>query len=457
MLLFRYHLVAEPAVKIPVTPPDWTKTVNSPASLSRIIHAGIKPVVGSRYPHWDTLRHLEPPTGLTSHEWWAGIKLARAGASRDLPLLDTNGRPFRFMMPDAAQEMLHLIDQGASGEIAISELVTNPQSRKRYLVSSLIEESITSSQLEGASTTRRVAKEMLTTGRRPRTKSEQMILNNYTAMNEVRQWVGKPLSPDLVKRLQCLVTEGTLDDPAAAGRLQQPGEIRVDVVDSATGAVLHRPPRADQLEERLAAMCRFANGEGTEGFLDPLVRAVVLHLWLAYDHPFLDGNGRTARALVYWSMLSHGYRLAEYLSISRVLKQAPGKYAESFLYTETDDSDATYFILYQLGIIRRAIDELHAYLQRKMLEVREADALFKSGDLNYRQTALLSHALRHPDQDYTFRSHMTSHNVVYQSARTDLLDLASRGYLVRSQRGQAFVFRPVPDLADRPGSERRNY
>ncbi len=436
-------------MKIPVEPPDWGKTLGDSKNLSKIIGAGIKPVVGNRYPHWDTLRHLKPPAGLTSEEWWAGIKLARAGSSRLLPLVDTKGRPFRFMLPDPALEMLHQIDQGASGEIAISELVTNSQSRKRYLVSSLIEEAITSSQLEGASTTRQVAKEMLTTGRRPRTKSEQMILNNYVAMNEVRQWVGKPITPDLVKRLQCLVTEGTLDEESAAGRLQQPGEVRVDVVDSASQRVLHRPPAADQLERRLAEMCRFANDEGTEGFLHPLVRAMVLHLWLAYDHPFVDGNGRTARALVYWSMLSHGYWLTEYLSISRILKQAPGQYAESFLYTETDECDATYFILYQLGVVRRAINELHEYLQRKMMEVREADALLKSADLNYRQSALLSHALRHPDQDYTFRSHMTSHSVVYESARTDLLDLAHRGYLVQLKQGQTFVFRPAPDLSDR--------
>ncbi len=438
-------------MKVAVPPPDWMKTLSDPDSWGKIVSAGLRPMVGDRYPHWDTLRHLPVPTGLTLEEWWAGIRLARLGASRPLPLLATNGDAFSFMLPDPALEMLHLIDQRASGEIAISELVTNPQSRRRYMVSSLIEEAITSSQLEGASTTRQVAKEMLKSGRHPRNKSEQMILNNYTAMTEVRQWVGKPLTPELVARLQCLVTERTLDDDGEAGRLQQVGDVRVEVVDTGDNTVLHRPPPAEELEGRLAEMCRFANGEGTEGFLHPVVRAILLHLWLAYDHPFADGNGRTARALFYWSMLSHGYWLTEYLSISRILKQAPAQYARSFLYTETDGNDATYFILYQLGVVLRAIDELHEYLQRKMQEVRQADALLRTADLNYRQTALLSHALRHPDAEYTFRSHMTSHRIVYESARTDLLDLAQRGFLVQRKLGRAFVFRPALDLSDRLG------
>ena len=59
--------------------------------------------------------------------------------------------------------------------------------RERYVISSLIEEAITSSQLEGAMTTREVAKDLLRSGRKPRTKDERMILNNYRGMLRVRE------------------------------------------------------------------------------------------------------------------------------------------------------------------------------------------------------------------------------------------------------------------------------
>jgi len=97
-----------------------------------------------------------------------------------------------------------------------------------------------------------------------------------------------------------------------------------------------------------------------ELFIPPIIRAILLHFTLAYDHPFVDGNGRVARALFYWSALSGGYRLLEFVSISRVLRQAPAKYARSYLFTETDDSDVTYFIVHRLATVIRAIDEFHA-------------------------------------------------------------------------------------------------
>lgn len=414
-----------------------------------IFAAGLRPTVDGKYRHWDTLRQLTPPSGLSHEEWWLGIRLARNAIMNPLPLTAADGSPFSYCVPDPAHEMVHLIDRRASGEIAVSEFVTTPEVRNRYLVSSLIEEAITSSQLEGASTSRAVAKQLLRSGRPPRDRSERMIVNNYEAMNLVREWREQPLTPDGVLSLHRVVTEGTLDNPDAAGRLQRPGEERVAVFDRATGEPRHVPPPAEQLPARLEAMCRFANDEPGEGFMHPVIRAILLHLWLAYDHPFEDGNGRIARALFYWSMLRHGYWLTEFLSISRLLARAPGHYSRAFLYTETDDLDTTYFILYQLRIILRAIDQLHAYLARKIREVRETERLLRRADLNHRQIALLSHALRHPDAEYTFRSHQTSHGVVYQSARTDLLDLERRGLLERSKAGQRFLFRPREDLAER--------
>jgi Fic family protein len=327
----------------------------------------------------------------------------------------------------------------------VTETIRDRGDRRRYLVNSLFEEAITSSQLEGASATRKVAKEMLRTGRPPRDRSERMILNNYLAMSMLPRMAEKDLAADDVFELHRILTDDTLDDPTAAGRLQRPGEDRV-VVLGPGGDVAHVPPPAGELPGRLARMCRFANGEGVEGFMHPVVRAILLHLWLAYDHPFEDGNGRTSRALFYREMLAQGYWLFEYVTISRLLVQAPMQYARAFLYTETDEFDATYFLLHQLILIRRAIEELMAYLRRKMEELGETLDLLKRTDLNHRQIALLTHALRHPDAEYTFQSHATSHRVVRQSARTDLLDLERRRLLERRQAGRRYVFAPVPDL-----------
>src|ERR1039458_3190426 len=115
-----------------------------------------------------------------------------------------------FSNIDLIQEMVHRIDQKASGQILADDVVTNLRSSNRYLVSSLVEEAITSSQMEGASTTRRVAKEMLATGRKPRDRSERMIANNYQGMLFAQELAQQALSPNDVLDLHRILTDETL-------------------------------------------------------------------------------------------------------------------------------------------------------------------------------------------------------------------------------------------------------
>lgn len=439
-------------MKIPLSPKPTAQllseitTAKDMDRLMAIISRGeIAP--GGKYRHWDILRHLSPPDGLSHEEWWLSIKMARQSAMKPLPMYNAQGKPFIYALPDQLQRMTHEIDRDASGQIKISEQVTNPNTRDRYIINSLIEEAITSSQLEGASTTRRLAKEMIRTGRKPVDRSEQMIFNNFKAMQYVRKIVGKKLGPDHVLFLHRLVTEDTLVDPADAGRLRRTDDIRIT---NERGSVLHAPPPASMLSERLNSMCAFANHRQSDPFVHPVIRAILLHFWLAYDHPFVDGNGRTARALFYWSMLSQGYWLSEYISISRILRAAPSKYSRSFLFTETDENDTTYFIIYQLEVIRRAIKDLHSYLEAKIAEIKTTESLIRrSGDLNHRQLALITHALKDPDTRYTIQSHKKSNNIAYQTARTDLLDLSEKGLLEKTKIGKTYSFFAPMDLAER--------
>ena len=420
--------------------------------LPALVAHGVRPTVDGRYLHWDALRRRDPPTGLTRAEWWTGVKLSRVGLSRRLPLRDVRGRPFSFMLPDGVQEALHRIDSRAHGRIGIGDEVVNRETRDRFIIDSLIREAITSSQLEGAATTRAAATRMLRTGRSPRTRGERMILNNYRAMQAVREMKDRPLTAAAVLALHATVTRDTLGAPDAAGRLQLPDDARVKVVDARSEQVLHVPPPAETLPARMDAMVRFAEeGLGDGSFLHPVVQAIVLHFWLACDHPFEDGNGRTARALFYWSMLRRGYWMVEFMSISRFLKDAPAQYARAFLHTETDGNDLTYFIVHQIDVILRALDALDEYVRTKTEQVRQVERMLRrSSNLNHRQLALLAHALRHPGAEYTTRSHRTSHAVAYATARADLFRLAELEWLERRRVGRRDnVFRAPPDLAAR--------
>lgn len=445
-------------MKLPVPPPSLAKLLNDLLAgahgadrFDDLMQQGVGAAPGGKYRHWDTFRHAPPSQQFTAEEQWIAVKLARQALYRRFPLKDAQGRPFQYALPNPALEMLHKIDRNAVGNIQGSEQVTNPATRDTYLFKSVVEEAITSSQLEGASTTRKVAKAMIQEGRAPRNRSERMILNNFQGMLYVRELVDTPLTLEIVKELQRKLTDGALDAPDTAGRFRRADEDIV--IEDEAGTRLHTPPPADELEERMRTMCEFANGTDSNEFVPPAVRAILLHFWLAYDHPFVDGNGRTARALFYWSMARQGYWLCEYVSISRILRKARAQYARAYLYTESDDNDATYFLLYQMRVLLRAIGDLHEYLARKAAEIHEAEEIVRRAsavraELNQRQLALINHALKKPLTRYSVESHRISHGVSYETARSDLMKLAAQGLLSQRKVGKAHAYVPAANLRE---------
>jgi len=442
-------------MKLPVPAPQLADLVGSgQPSLERLLDLGIGPEVAGVYEHWDHLRHLTPPEGLTPEAWWAAIKLSRIGLERDLPLHDKHGEPFAVSITGNMQRKLHYLDREAAGAIQSGGMVDDDSTRKRYLMRSLIEEAMTSSQLEGASTTRQVAKEMLGSGRKPRDRSEQMIFNNYAMMQSLRHLQDRPLSVDRILEMHRLLMREALDDPTQAGRLRT-AEDNVIVQDRGDPTItLHVPPPADELPARLQALCDFANATDEGEFLHPIVRAIAIHFQIGYDHPFCDGNGRTARALFYWSMLHSGYWLTEYISISSILKKAPGQYVRAYLHAESDGTDMSYFVAHQLDVIIAAVESLRGYLARKTKERNQAEALLRPGSglgatLNHRQRSLLLHAIRHPGSVYEIAGHQAAHRVTYPTARADLIGLVELDLVEQEKRGKAFVFTPVADLAKR--------
>jgi Fic family protein len=438
-------------MKIPLSPPKLSDI--SHEELMAAINLRGEPLLNGKYIHWDDLRHRHPPTNVTHKIWWSALLLARLGLRQNLPLLDKYDKPMVFAMPELVLRDLHHIDQDTSGQIKLPGAAPGQHDGEDHLVNSLIEESITSSQIEGASTTRVVAEAMLREGRKPRDYSELMIFNNYRAMRWIRTIKDAPLTPALMLELHRVVTQDTLEDPDDAGRLRQHNDVRV--LDNRDGTVLHEPPMADSLQQRLQRLCDFANqGVDDTPCVHPVVRAILLHFMLGYDHPFADGNGRTARALFYWSMARQGYWLMEFLSISRIIKEAPAQYSLAYLHTETDGNDTTYFLIHQLRVIRKAIAALHEDLARKSKAQQDTAHLLHtsrvlSGQLNHRQIALLTHALKYPGFDYFIESHQNSRGVSYATARSDLLSLAALGLLEQTKRGRGFVFIAPDDLRAR--------
>ena len=397
-------------MKPPATPPSNLDAVFAKLKLSNdLAIIGALWDTGSAgldasYDHWEKVRFRKPRPPLTPIEAWAAMKAARRSARKLLPFFDMARRPFHYILISDFLRALHEIDSNARGLIGMPGKGASAEGRDIYLQKSLVEEPFSSSALEGAATTREVAKKMIEEGRKPRTLDERMVINNYRAMSFIRERRDEALTSATIIELHRILTIDTLERPEKVGVLRTPDD-DVRVVESVTGETLHMPPPAADLAKRLEALCEFANApsNGKDGFLHPVIRAVILHFMLAYDHPFWDGNGRCARALFYWCVLRHGYWLLQYVSISSVIRRAPMKYGMAFLYSETDEGDLTYFIRHQLDVVETALADLQKYLADKGRELAKLGQTMGELErrLNKRQLPIIQEALKRDTARYT--------------------------------------------------------
>lgn len=436
---------------IVLSPPDFGKVFGNAEKLNALLTKAMTPefqkivcLANDRYYHWDKFRYQPLPEGLSHEDVWAFIRIGRKAYSKTAPFQDKNGESFAYGIPDFIYKELHEIDLWSGGNITTDQ-PGQPPPKEQYIISSLMEEAIASSQLEGAATTRRVAKDMLRTGRKAENKNEQMILNNWETMQYIRESQNQQLTPERLYEIHSFITKETLENPEEAGQLRK----RDDIIVEYKGETVHVPPKAESLAKRMEAFCHFANKDESENWIHPVIKGVMLHFWLAYDHPFTDGNGRTARALMYWYLLSRKYVFFEYLSISKYMLKAPGKYVRAYLYTETDDNDLTYFFMYNLHAIRQAIEDLKVYLKRKQREMQESTKLLQHyRGLNVRQKNLVYHAIGHPDSVYTIQMHRNHHGIAYDTARNDLLALVKKKLLKKDKQGYEYIFLPAKKLVE---------
>lgn len=403
-----------------------------------------------RYLHWDQFKWRVPAS--EAQLAWQAVKFKRHSISKPVGLFDDKEREFRYCTPTTVESKLHEIVKVAGGNVgAIDGNAASENIQKKFLVSSLImEEAITSAQLEGASITREVAKKMLEEDREPVNEDERMIFNNYLLLRHAERSIGKSLTIDLILEFHEIATAGTTENNVVPGEFRQDDGI---YVEDSRGEIAHTPPSFALLQQRLKMLCDFANFDHSGiAFIHPVVKAIILHFMIGYEHPFRDGNGRTARALFYWFMLKKEYDLFKYVSISKLLKNDPKGYGFSFLYTERDSNDLTYFIDYQLDIILAAFEELKAYLANKTDEFNKVVELLensKFSKLNFVQKDLIKKGTKEPGRIFKVKEISSSYSISENTARGYLNELVTLKLLLQTKDGRAVLYFAPADLKSR--------
>ena len=394
-------------------------------ALLKGIDPNIMPVVdkvNADYEYWDKAKYKKLPEGFTPQMLWANVKASRLRSM--IPVW--NKYSINLCVTSQMQRLCHEFDMkfGSFWEV---EGDTQSSEKKYYLSSSLMEEAIYSSKMEGASTTRIVAKDMLRKKKSPQNKSQQMIVNNYNTIQYIVEHKDEPLTEELLLTIHRLMTVKTLDNPEDAGRFRT--NDKVVVADMVEGDIIYTPPSFQEIPEFVESLCDFFNNDNPRTFIHPIIRGIIVHFMLAFMHPFVDGNGRTARALFYWYMLKEGYKLTEYMSISRVIAKSKSNYEKAFRYVENDGNDMGYFVAYNLGALEISFQQLRDYIQRKQREKSAASSFMMAGNINQRQALVLQRLKEEPETIFTVKDVQEQFSVSSMTARKDLSDLVKQGYM----------------------------
>lgn len=376
--------------------------------------------IQDEYLYWDKIKYkAKDCSPLTL---WSVVKMYRYLRSNRIVFGTYN---FHYIITDYMQRALHQFDMHIGGTLG-SNISIAETDKTKFLISSIMEEAISSSQMEGANTTRKKAKEMIQQEKKPRSKSEQMIMNNFITMKHIVAYKNDEITPEKILHIHKLITNKTLEESQDEGKFRDNDEVQV--VNHTNSEVVHIPPSHIEFNPLINDLCLFFNTEGQD-FIHPIIKGCIIHFIIGWIHPFTDGNGRTARAIFYWYMLKKGYWLTEYLSISRIIKDTKTQYEKAYLYTEIDENDLSYFITYHVKTMEKSFDALKEYINRKQKEVFQAAKFMKIPGVNDRMAQILKIIHDDADRILTIKEIESRFNVSNYTARMDLKLLVELDFL----------------------------
>ncbi|MDE7109582.1 MAG: Fic family protein, partial [Muribaculaceae bacterium] len=279
------------------SPPKYVETHLSPAILLQNSNVAKEfNRLQDSYAYWSEVKYKKIDGIPNAQSLWSLLKTIRATKAIDVfPKYNLH-----FSLTNQMMKLCHIFDMNFGGKWGSESILPKADSR-RYLVGSIMEEAISSSQMEGASTTRKIAKEMLRKNITPKDKSQRMIYNNFQTIQYLSEHTGIPLSVDLILQIHDLITKDTLEMAEDSGKFRQNNNVVVE--NAITHEIVHTPPSYTEIPSSLEWLVEFANNDSASIFIHPIIKAIIIHFFISYLHPFVDGNGRTARALFHWYML----------------------------------------------------------------------------------------------------------------------------------------------------------
>ena len=277
--------------------------------------------------HLKKLKYKYPQADLSEF-----IALLQDGFYRSLPLYDFHGNPVVYL-ENAAQLRLS----------AAKILLTPQNSAQLYGTQAMEREILSTFTIEQIDTSRSSVRRILS-GYAPTNEREQRIYGMKRGLEFIADPSNK-INEETIYQLYQMVIGAFLpkEDQLLPGQRYRHDHVYI-VGDKLEHTGLPWNKLAGYMEQLVAFIQQ-------DSSINDLWKAALIHFYLAYLHPYFDGNGRMARLLHLWYLVQLGYSSALFVPLSEYIERSRKKYYDAFSLVEQNARisgvlDVTPFLLY---------------------------------------------------------------------------------------------------------------
>ncbi|MBE6037520.1 MAG: Fic family protein [Clostridiales bacterium] len=303
-------------------------------------------------------------------------ELLQISLCRELPLADFSGHPLVYL-------------PGKTGLTAgASKLLLQPRYGSEGFGRKAMEREIASTfTIENVDFTRESVRKIVK-GFAPETEEECRIQGMKLGL----EFISDPENKITEENLYCLYQMAVEPSLEGENRLLPGRKYRHDSVFVVGRGVEHAGLSAEKLPEAMGALVRFA---AEEDGMDDLLKGAVLHFYLAYLHPYFDGNGRMARLLHLWFLVQKGYPSALFVPLSAYVQQSRSGYYKAYRLAEQNAElsgmlDVTPFLQYFCESVYGRLQDA----QPREESLREAEEAYLQGTVTAKERDLWNFVLQ---------------------------------------------------------------
>ncbi len=290
----------------------------------------------------------------------------------------------------------------------------------------LILESHHSTHIEGTALSLEQAKSILE-GRKVKGVSrddEKELLNYKQAMDFISKYLGKddPISEGIVRELHKIIVEGVRGENADPGNYRK---IQNYVVNSRTREVVYTPPAPLDVPHLMREFTEWINNAED---LSPILVAGITQFQFVHIHPFIDGNGRTARLLSTLILYKTGYDFKRLFTISEYYDKDRPSYYQAIQSVRNNNMDMTAWLGYFVEGLRSQMEEIQDKGKKIIVSEKIVKALAKY-NLNLRQEKIIKYLFVNEQINNDQSQRLCGS--IRRTATRDLASLVEKGLLLK--------------------------